>query len=163
MIFLLIILMVISFFLESIIPSLLSNFFPLFIIAIILIGSMFNIDDNKYYLLLFIVGIIYDLTYMNTIVLDGFIFLFIGYLARIITNADAFFIKNLFLYYVLSLTYVLFFYLFTFLYVPQNPLLLFNKILGGVAINTIYFTFMYFIFIGLKKIISNRRKKRSYF
>lgn len=163
MIFIIIILLIISLMLESAVPNLLKNIIPFFIIATILISSSFKINKKNFYVLLFITGFIYDLLYTDALILHSFIYLFIGYLSKLILSHDASFFKYIFYYYLLSLTYVLILFLITYVYVPHNIINLIFKLRDSLIINTLYFCVLYLIFIGIKRISCNRNKKYSYF
>ena len=63
----------------------LSLFTPLFtVVSIFLIYPFYRKKDNKYYLTVFITGIIYDLLYTNLGVLNGVLFLLIGITSKYI-------------------------------------------------------------------------------
>ena len=68
-------LLFISVFLESIIPNLIREFIPFFMIAAIIIISSFKIGDKKVYTTIFIFGVCYDLLYTNLIIFHGFLFI----------------------------------------------------------------------------------------
>lgn len=163
MIFIMILLFVLSIILESIVPNLLKGFIPLFVIAIILVSSTFRLKENAFYVVIFLSGLLYDFLYTNTIILNAFIFLFIGYLSKMIVGDKIGFFKLLFFYYLLSCLYFLIMFLFTYLYLPHNLINLLSKYINSIAINTFYFLMLYLLFIGVKQVISNRNKKHSYF
>lgn len=163
MIYLTIILLFISIILEGIIPNLLKDTMPLFIISIIIISSTFKIDNKEFYISIFLSGIIYDLFYTSTLFLNGFIFIFLAYLSKILTDKNINFIKTLFYYYLLSFLYILIMFYFTYFYVPKSLLNLLILYKNNIIINSLYFTIFYISLIGIKNIISNRYKKHSYF
>ncbi|MBQ9011487.1 MAG: rod shape-determining protein MreD [Bacilli bacterium] len=75
---------VISFILDSIVSnfiSLNSLFTPLFtLMSLILVYPYFKGMIEKYYITSFVTGICYDLIYTDTIIIHGFLFLFIAFI-----------------------------------------------------------------------------------
>lgn len=63
----------------------LSLFTPLItIVSLFLIYPLFKKNKNRYFITLFIVGIIYDLLFTNLIIINRFLFLLIGYISKYI-------------------------------------------------------------------------------
>lgn len=156
-----IILFIVSFFIEILIPNIIKNFIPFFILSSILI-SAFLVDDKKYYIVLFIFGIIYDLICTNTILLNPFLFIVLGFITRQIIPKKSNFLTALFVYYIEIFIYILLTFVFTF-YINVNYISLFNKIFKSLSLNTCYFLLAYFNFIGIKCLSGNTHKKYSYF
>ena len=83
---------IISFILDWIINNIvnyqynnLSLFTPLLtIVCIFLIYPLFKKKKNNYFIVLFIIGIIYDLLFTNLIIVNRFLFLLIGYITKYI-------------------------------------------------------------------------------
>ena len=73
-------LLILSYFLESIVTNIFKNFIPFFTIATIIIVSRINLKEDKKYIFIFIFGIIYDLLYTNLLFIHGFIFMLFYYL-----------------------------------------------------------------------------------
>lgn len=88
----LILLFIISFFLELLLPNLIRAFIPFFVIVSILIISTYKIDETKVYISLALFGILYDLIFTNLLILHAFVFVFLYYLSSIILNKS----KNFF-------------------------------------------------------------------
>ena len=97
MIYLTVTLLFISIILEGIIPNLLRDILPLFTVAIIIISSTFKIDDKEFYISIFLSGVVYDLFYTSTLFLNGFIFVFLAYLSKMLVDKNINFIKALFI------------------------------------------------------------------
>lgn len=163
MIFVVIILLIFSLLLETIIPNLLRGIIPFFMVAAILVSSILRIDTKKFYITVFIIGVLYDFFYTNTIILNGFMFFFIAYLSKLIINEDIVFFRTLFFYVLLSLSYVLILFLLTYIYVPQSIIDILIKLKNSAIINFAYFTIIYLLSFLLRHFICNRNKKRSYF
>ncbi len=163
MIYITIFLFLLSIMLEGIIPSLFKDIMPLFIVVMIIISSTFNIENKYLYIIIFLSGIIYDLLYTSTIFLNGFIFIFIYYISKMLIDNNINYIKAIFYYYILSILYIIIMFYFTYFYIPKSIMYILNLYIKSIIINTLYFTFLYTIFIGIKNIISNRNKKHSYF
>lgn len=156
-----VILFIVSFFVEFLIPSIIKNFIPFFVLTSILI-SAFLIDDKKYYILLFIVGVIYDFICTNGAFLNSFLFLILGIIIKKIITSKGNFLITLCIYYIEILIYILLILMFSF-YINTNYVLLFSKIINSLLLNTCYFLLAYFNFIGIKCLTGNTHKKHSYF
>ena len=163
MIYLTVTLLFISIILEGIIPNLLRDIFPLFTVAIIIISSTFKIDDKEFYISIFLSGIVYDLFYTSTLFLNGFIFVFLAYLSRILVDKNINFIKALLYYYLLSFLYIIIMFYFTYFYVPKSLIYIITIYKNNMIINSLYFSLSYLVLVGLKNITSNSYKKHSYF
>lgn len=155
-------LLFISVFLESIIPNLIREFIPFFMIAAIIIISSFKIEDKKVYTTIFIFGVCYDLLYTNLIIFHGFLFILLFYICKIILKNSKNFFFMIFTYYLLIAIYCLIMFLFTMIYSNTNYIYLFIIIFKSLFINSIYFIITYVLFIGINCLIRNRNKKRSY-
>lgn len=82
-----VIITIFSFLLEGIVSNIVSInsslFVPLFsIISLILIYPFFNNDNSNFLKISFIIGLFYDFVYTDTLILNAFIFLTIGYLIK---------------------------------------------------------------------------------
>ena len=75
-----IILFLISLFLSSIMPNILREFIPFFMIAVIVIVSSFKVEEKNIYITCFLFGVIYDLMYTNLVIFHGFLYVFILFL-----------------------------------------------------------------------------------
>lgn len=154
-----IIIMIISFIIESIVPNIIREFIPFFVIAGIIITALLKIDPKKYYLTLFIFGFIYDHYFMNTIVLNAFMFMFIGYVAKAILNKNVSLFKMIFCYYLMIAAYTSLMVLITLGYIKRDYVYLLIKLLNSLFLNSVYFLILYFIYYGISHIF----KKHSYF
>lgn len=163
MIYLTVTLLFISIILEGIIPNLLRDILPLFTVAIIIISSTFKIDDKEFYISIFLSGVVYDLFYTSTLFLNGFIFVFLAYLSKMLVDKNINFIKTLLYYYLLSFLYIIIMFYFTYFYVPKSLIYIITIYKNNMIINSLYFSLFYLVLVGLKNITSNRYKKHSYF
>ena len=157
-------LVIISFLLDGIFFSSLNSntlFCPLFsILSILIIYPMLISDNNKYYIICGILGILYDICYANTLFLHFFIFIgfgiFVSFLFRKVSvnvlNTYLIGISGIVLY---RLFHALFFVGLFFSNWSLNLLL--KSIFSSIIINSIYLLCFYFI---AKKIRINLRKKK---
>ena len=156
------IILFISLFLESALPNLIREFIPFFMIGTIVIISTFNTNDSKMCIMVFISGVLYDLLYTDLIIFHGFIYLGTLLLSRIILKKSSNFFLMIFTYYSLLIIYSIIMYLFTFFISNVSFIQGFSIIIKSLFINSLVFIFYYVIFIGIKCLIRNRRKKHSY-
>lgn len=81
---------IISFFLDSIITSFIpidSILLPLFsLISLIIIYPYFHKEENSYLIFSFLLGLLYDIVYTDTIFLNTFIFLLIAFIIKLINE-----------------------------------------------------------------------------
>lgn len=153
---------IISVLLEGILPNVLKNVNLFFIICIIVLGNINKKDDNFFYLICFIFGVIYDLMYTNAVFLHGFIYLFLAWLSNKILGKKKNFINMFFCYFILIITYVITLILFTLPYKSYNISKIIDLLCDGLIINVFYFIFIYLTYIVINCIFKNRLKKRSY-
>lgn len=156
-----IILFIISLLLEGIIPNLLIDFVPFFLLAVVCASSE-KLKKNKYYTLIFIFGVISSLFYTTTLFLNGFIFLFLGYLLKHFLGKKDNFFKMFFTYILICIIYILIMILFTFSYNSNSLYYLGKAILNSALINILYFLIIYMIYFVKNYIFSNRKNKKSY-
>lgn len=157
-----IILLMISVLLEGILPNLLRNITPFFVISVILLGGINSKDDKTLYLTCFIFGVIYDLLYMNTIFLHGFIYLFLAWLTERMMPKKSNFIKAFLCYFLFVIIYVLILILFTILYKSYSIYRVIHILYDGLLINIIFFLLVYLTYFVINCIFKNRLKKHSY-
>ena len=158
----LIILFIISLLLESLVPNMIREFIPFFMIATLVILNYFKDYDDKRLLLIFVFGVLYDLFYTDLVLFHAFVYSFLFLLSTLIIKEKKNFFLMLFAYYLLIILYSLFMYLFSSLYMTINLINIINTTVKSLLINSLYFIFIYLIFIGIKCLICNRRKKRTY-
>jgi rod shape-determining protein MreD len=81
---------IISFLLDSILTSFIpinSIFLPLFsLISLIIIYPYFHKEENRYLVFSFLLGLLYDICYTDTIFLNAFIFLLISFFIKLINE-----------------------------------------------------------------------------
>ena len=151
--------MIILFILDNIVSNLInydSIFYPLFtLLSLILIYPNYNKKNNRYYIISFILGLIYDIT-LNTLFLNVFIFLLLAYILRLIFSKikynylSVLFISLLSIIYYRTVTYIM---LVILNYLEFNINLLFKSIYSSILLNIIYVSLFYL----LKKIIFNKK------
>lgn len=151
--------MIILFILDNIVSNLInydSIFYPLFtLLSLILIYPNYNKKDNRYCIISFILGLIYDVT-LNTLFLNVFIFLLLAYILRLIFSKikynylSVLFISILSIIYYRTVTYIV---LVILNYLEFNIFTLFKSIYSSILLNIIYVSLFYL----LKKIIFNKK------
>ena len=152
------ILFLISILLEGILSNLLSGFIFFFAIADIVLISNFSFDKN-YYVYIFILGICYDLFYTSFLFLHGFIFIFLYFLIKKIFKENSRYIKQLFIYLLSIVIYILIMIIVTINYNNYDFYMLINMILTSLVFNIIYFSLSYFV---IKKLFWNTKKIKTY-
>ncbi|MBR1936178.1 MAG: hypothetical protein IJ842_00640 [Bacilli bacterium] len=128
--------------------------------SIIIIYPFYRKKENKYYLLLFIFGMIYDLFYTNLLFFNGILFVIIGIISKYIYKNYGLSLVKIILYIILiisiyeSLTGII---LFSFNIVSITFNRVFYKITHSLLTNIIYIELVYLII----KIIPKKYKKIS--
>ena len=128
--------------------------------SIIIIYPFYRKKENKYYLLLFIFGMIYDLFYTNLLFFNGILFVIIGIISKYIYKNYGLSLVKIILYIILiisiyeSLTGII---LFSFNIVSITSNRVFYKITHSLLTNIIYIELVYLII----KIIPKKYKKIS--
>ena len=128
--------------------------------SIIIIYQFYRKKENKYYLLLFIFGMIYDLFYTNLLFFNGILFVIIGIISKYIYKNYGLSLVKIILYIILiisiyeSLTGII---LFSFNIVSITFNRVFYKITHSLLTNIIYIELVYLII----KIIPKKYKKIS--
>lgn len=147
--------LVMSFLLEGIMsnifPSTLSNisyFTTLYtIISFVVIYPYFD-NDKKYYLLILIFGILFDLLYTSTFFINIFIFIIIGIIIKLLYNL---FPENIFMTNIISYICIIIYHILSFIilvivgYNDYDIMLLFNIIIHSIFMTIIYTSISYFI------------------
>lgn len=157
-----ILILLFSILLSSVIPNLIMNFIPFFMIASIIVIGTFNIDKKDIYLVTFIFGIIYDLLYTDLVILHGFLFVSILFLSLKMMDGLKNFFLMICLFYLICILYSLFMYLFSISFSSLNIYIIINLLSKSFLINTLYFILLYVIFIGVKCLIGNKKNHLSY-
>ena len=139
----------------------LSIFTPLLtLVSIFIIYPFYRKHEKKYFITIFIVGIIYDLLYTNLLFFNGILFLIIGLISKFINKNYELTSLRLIIYVII----IIFFYesltgliLFIFRLVPVTIYKVFYKILHSLLLNIIYSEILYLII----KLIPDKYKKIS--
>ena len=147
--------LVISFLLEGIMsnifPSTLSNisyFTTIYVIIAFGIIYPYFDNDNKYYLLILIFGILFDVLYTSTFFINIFIFIIIGIIIKLLYNL---FPENIFMTNIISYICIIIYHILSFIilvivgYNDYNIMLLFNIIIHSIFMTIIYTSISYFI------------------
>lgn len=150
----------ISFILDNIISKLIpynSLMYPLFsILSLELIYPYFNYNDNRYHVLSFFLGLIYDLAYTDTIFLNASIFLLLSYILKIIFKK---FNYNYLSVLIVSIITIIYYRLSVYLilvlvkYLSFDILSLIRGIYNSLIINIIYISILYIIVNGKRLIL----------
>ena len=145
-----IIYLVISFLLEGIMsnifPSTLSNisyFTTIYIIISFAIIYPYFDNDKKFFILIFIFGILFDILYTSTIFVNTFIFIIIGIVIKILYNILP---GNVFMTNIISYVGIIIYHILSFItgYGDYSIILLFNIIIHSIFMTIIYTSISYF-------------------
>lgn len=133
----------------------LSLFTPsLTVVSIFILYPLNRKKETKFFILMFIVGIIYDLLYTNLLFLNGLLFVLIAFISKIIyKNFETSYFK-LIIYTILIIVIYESLYagiLFIYRVVPITIYKLFYKISHTLILNIIYTELLYFIIKHLPK------------
>jgi len=151
-----IIIMIVSLFLDGLLSNYLpflvndlSLFTPMFtVVSIFILYPFFRKSEKKYYIFLFIVGVIYDLLYTNLVFLDGCLFVVLGFISYSIQKTFNYnYLKNI-LYAIIMVCSYEIIYAFILLVYNMVPITLSGvvyKISHSLIINIIYFELLYII------------------
>lgn len=150
-----IIYLVVSFLLEGIMsnifPSTLSNisyFTTIYIIISFAIIYPYFDNDKKFFILIFIFGILFDILYTSTIFVNTFIFIIIGIVIKILYNVLP---ENVFMTNIISYIGIIIYHILSFVilmitgYMNYNIILLFNIIIHSIFMTIIYTSISYFV------------------
>lgn len=133
---------------EPIVLNILS-FKPLFtIVSLVLISPFFYKHSWSYYKVCIITGLVYDLLYTNTLILNALLFLLIGFIIRKIYS---FFNSSLISGILLNLIIISFYHVISYIilffigYLSFNIIDLSYHFLGVLITNTIYYIIMFLL------------------
>lgn len=133
----------------------LSYFTPLLtVVSIFIIYPLNRKKEKKFFILIFIVGIIYDLLYTNLLFLNGLLFVVIALISKVISKNFEISYLKLILYIIIIVTIYETLYagiLFVYQVVPVTLYKLFYKISHTLLLNIIYVEILYFIIKHLPK------------
>lgn len=133
----------------------LSLFTPLLtVVSIFILYPLNRKKETKFFILMFIVGIIYDLLYTNLLFLNGLLFVLIAFISKIIyknfeTSYFKLIIYTIFIIVIYESLYAGI--LFIYRVVPITIYKLFYKISHTLILNIIYTELLYFIIKHLPK------------
>lgn len=154
-----IIILLISFYLEGVVSNILNISFliPSFTVISLMIiyPYLYNLKKD-YYKICFIIGLLYDIAYTDTIFLNAFIFLLIGFIISKVNNIVT---NNIFNMIPLSILVIILYrtITYTILLFTNYSILsindLFNSIINSLLLNIIYGILLYKIadIIGKRK------------
>ena len=139
----------------------LSIFTPLLtLVSIFMIYPFFKKKEKTYFIIIFIIGIIYDLLYTNLLFFNGVLFIIIGLLIKYIYKTYEMTPVRLILYIAIIISsYELLTGLILLIYnvVPVTFYKIIYKIINSLLLNIIYGELIYLII----KLIPNKYKKIS--
>ena len=137
----------------------LSLFTPLLtVVTIFIIYPGFRKRERKYFITIFIVGLVYDLLYTNLLFFNALIFLVIAYLSKIIYKnyeVDCFKLIIYLIGIIISYEVLCASIFFIFDLVPITIDKLIYKITHSILLNIIYGEIIYFI---MNKLLKNKKK-----
>lgn len=146
---------IISFLIQGIISNYLnytiSNptiFYTIYVLITLVIMSKYFDDERKYYLIAFIFGLLYDIAYTNTFILNAILFTFICYIAKNIISllSDTIISINL-----VSLISIILYHIISFIiliiisYNDYELILLINIITHSIIMTIIHTTIVYYL------------------
>lgn len=143
------------------IPGQLSIFTPMLtIVSLLIIYPLYRKKEKKYFITLFITGIIYDLLYTNLLFYNALVFVLFGFIIKFIyKNFDVSSIKLIFYEILIIVAYELLISLFILIFnlVPISINEIVYKITHSLLLNLIYSELLYLVI----KIIPKRYKRIS--
>lgn len=139
----------------------LSYFTPLFtVMSILILYPFFRKEEKKYFIIIFLLGIIYDLYFTNLLFWNGLLFLIVAYLSKILYKNYGFgFLKMILYSAILVVVYESCNALIIFIFqlVPITLSKLIYKITHTYLLNMIYMELLYILI----RIIPKKYKKIS--
>lgn len=146
---------IISFILDGLVSLCCYHFIPLFsVVSLILIYPYFKRDSPRFYLMALGMGLMYDVIYTNTFILNMLVFLLIAYLVKAINNVLS---NNPYMVTLMSLIIVTIYQFVTFMvlvitgYHTFNINKLFTGTIYALPLNIIYVFAIYLITDYLSK------------
>lgn len=156
MIFLTVVSLIVSFIFQGLISNYLgytfgdiSIFFTIYVLINLLVLKPFYDDDNKYILLIVIVGILTDVIYSNLLLSNICIFLVVAYFARIFYS---YFPYNMLMVNICNLICISIYHCLSFLvlymvrYDQCSFMVLIRVLYSSVIMTVVYSSFLYFVF-----------------
>jgi cell shape-determining protein MreD len=133
----------------------LSIFTPLLtVVSIFILYPLNRKKENKFFILIFIVGIIYDLLYTNLLFLNGLLFVLIALISKVIyKNFEISYLKIIIYTIIIIVIYESVYAGILFIYrvVPVTLIKLLYKISHTLILNIIYTELLYLIINKLPK------------
>ena len=133
----------------------LSYFTPLLtLISIFIIYPLYRKQEKKYFISIFVLGLVYDLFYTNLLFFNAVLFVFIGFIIRfIVKNFELSYIKIIIYVILIVISYELLTALFLGIYniVPISIDNLIYKIIHSLILNIIYGEILFIIMKLLPK------------
>ena len=117
------------------------------IVGLVILYPHFN-NDKKFYLLVIVFGILFDILYTPTFMFNLILFAIIGIVIKILCNvlSENLFMTNLISFIVITVYHLLcFIILCLFSSISYNFSILINIILGSIIMTIIYTTISYYI------------------
>mgnify|MGYP002624595016 CR=1 FL=1 len=146
-----------SFYLEGILSKVTNTTFliPLTtLMSLIIIYPFCNKMKKEYYLICFIIGLIYDIAYTNTLFLNACLFLLIGYLINLINIIIT---NNIFNVMIIGLIIIIIYRILNYFilvfidYLEYDITLLIKSILSSILLNLLYVGILYKIIDKISK------------
>lgn len=138
----------ISFILESIISNMYSYNLLFSLISLVVLYPFFKNDDTMFYIYAFVFGLVYDLSYTDTIIFNASLFLLAAFLIKRINLMIS---NNAISVLLISFITIIYYRVLTFIslilvgYLPFNLALLFKSIINSIFLNLIYAFLIYII------------------
>ena len=144
----------------SLYSQLIFNFIPLFtIVSLLIIYPFYYKNNNYYYKICLITGLLYDLLFTNTLILNMLLFLFMGLIISALYNNK----ESNILYGLLFNSFILLsYYISTFIililinYLSFSFLSIISELLGILIINNLYYIIIYLL-------INKKYQKKTFY
>lgn len=142
----------ISFFLDGILSRYIlsdSLFLPLFtIVSLVIIYPYFNNDNFRYFKFLSLIGLLYDITYFNTLFYNFFIFLILGFVIGLLNYLLS---NNLYTNILITIISITIYRIITFIFMLMFKTNVYSltdllkSIYNSLILNIIYCIVIYFL------------------
>lgn len=138
-------------FMSNIFPSTLTNisyFTTIYIIISLVVIYPYYVNEKKYHLLVIIFGLLFDILYTGTFVLNLVLFITIGIVIKLLNNV---FPSNIFTMNVISFTSISVYHLLSFVIlslvsnISYDFMLLVNVVVHSILMTVIYTSVSYFV------------------
>lgn len=142
---------VLSFFLDGILSKYISPtsiFLPLFtVVSLVIIYPYFNNNNYRYFRYIAILGLLYDITYLNTLFMNFFIFILIGFFVGLFNYLLS---NNIYTNVMITIVTIILYrvchYLFIVIFKSQdfNFMFLLKNVYSSLILNVLYCMIIYF-------------------